>query len=46
MVDVLALPFRPDVELPSDMLEQAASMLITAAMKASLITMMSSSGPR
>ena len=44
MVEVLALASRLDVDWLPDVLEQAASMLITAAMKASLITMKSSSG--
>ncbi len=43
MVEVLALPSRLDVDWLPDVLEQAASMLITAAMKASLITIKSSS---
>ena len=44
MVEVLALPSRLDMDRLSDVLVQAASMLITAAMKASLITMKSSGG--
>src|SRR6185369_3533906 len=44
MVEVLALPSRLDMDRLSDVLVQATSMLITAAMKASLITMKSSGG--
>lgn len=44
MVEVLALASWLDIDWLPDVLEQAASTLITAAMKASLITMKSSSG--